>query len=77
MILAGINYIEQQMTRCQLYLNRSVIRLRVPRLSSHTVQADIPMCKESRVVLRNLENTTKIGSYSSQKLQYIIDADKY
>jgi len=25
MILAGINYIEQQMTRCQLYLNRSVI----------------------------------------------------
>jgi len=32
--LAGINYIEQQMQRCQFYLNESVTRQRAPRLSS-------------------------------------------
>ena len=46
------------------------------------IQANRPMCKESRVVQRSPENTTcvilaKIGSYPPQKrLQYIIDANK-
>jgi len=46
------------------------------------IQADRPICKESRVVLRSPENTTgvilaKTGNYFPQKRsQYIIDANK-
>jgi len=32
--LAGINYIEQQVTRCQFYLKESATSYRAPRLSS-------------------------------------------
>ena len=37
------------------------------------IQADRPMCKESRVVLRSLENTTRVilaktGSYSPKQI---------
>jgi len=45
------------------------------------IQADRPMCKGSRVVLRSPENITRVmlantGSYSPKRLQYIIDANK-
>jgi len=43
------------------------------------IQDDRPVCKESRVVLRRPENTTRVilaktDSYSPERLQYIIDA---
>jgi len=41
MILAGIKYIYEQVTRCQFYLNKIVTLVIV-------IQADKPMCKESR-----------------------------
>ena len=45
------------------------------------IQADRPMCKESRVVLRSLENTTRVilakqVAIPPNRLQYIIDANK-
>ena len=65
MFLAGINYIKQQLTRCQLCLNESVTRYRTRSLM---IQADRPMCTESRAVLWSPENTTRVilaktGSY--------------
>jgi len=69
MILEDTNYTEQQVTRCQFYLNEGVTRQRAPRLSSLIIQADRPICNESRLVFRNPENTTRViltetGSYS-------------
>jgi len=43
--LAGINYIDQQVTRWQFYLNESVTRQRAPRLTSLMIQADRLMWK--------------------------------
>jgi len=46
------------------------------------IQADKPICKESRVVLRSLEHTThailakKQAAIPPNKLQYIVDACK-
>jgi len=67
--LAGINYTEQEVTRCQFYLNESVTHYRVPCQSSLMIQADRPIFNESRVVLRSPENRThviltKTGRYS-------------
>jgi len=53
--LAGISYIEQQVTRLRFYLNESVTRL-----SSLMIQADRPKCKESHIVLRSPENTKRV-----------------
>jgi len=71
--LAGINYIEQQVTRCQFYLDESVIRYRAPRLASLMIQAERPICKESRVVQHSPEHTTRVilaktGSYFPNKI---------
>jgi len=70
--LAGINYVEQQVTRCQFYLNESVTRQRAPRLSSLMIQAYRPMCKQSHVVLRSPEIQrailAKTGSYFPKKI---------
>jgi len=68
--LAGINYIKQQVTRCQFSLNERVTR-RGSVITWNYDAADRPVCKERRVVLRNTENTTryftKTGSYFHQK----------
>jgi len=59
MIFAGINYIEQQVTQYQLYLNESFTRY--VATSYHNLWYRLkPICKERRVVLRSLENTTRV-----------------
>jgi len=83
MILAGVNYIEQQVTWCQFYLNENATCWRAPRLWSLVIQADRPVCKEScvlQLVLRSPENTTCVilakTAIPPKRLQYITDANK-
>jgi len=72
--LAGVNYIEQQYDANFILMKAWHGRGR--RVYRHImIQVDRPMCKESRVVLRNPENKTciilaKTGSYFRPKKDY-------
>ena len=59
--LVYINYIKQQVARCQFYLNESVRHQRAPRVSTRLIQADNLQRKSfCRPYSRKYFNTTSV-----------------
>jgi len=67
--LVRINYVKQQTTRCQFYLNERVTRQRAPRLSTRPIQADSHKINDRKLELYS-KKTPDTQSVTTMVLHY-------